>query len=87
MIESTTRPAEPGERCTCGRELAHFADILEEQTAEAAARAMKRYPDHRASRLADEAGQLRMLLEIAVDRMRAMSKECPEYRLRDEETQ
>jgi hypothetical protein len=57
------------------QEVARLASMLADQTTQAAIRAMKRYPDDRESRLADEAAQLRMLSEIVVDQLRAMTAE------------
>lgn len=52
-----------------------LADMLAAETAEAHTKAFARYPHDREARLADETAQLRTLLEVAVDQLRAMEKQ------------
>ncbi len=53
-----------------------LADMLTEQATEAHTKAFARYPHDRESRLADEAAQLRTLIEAAVDQLRAMEEKA-----------
>lgn len=53
---------------------AGLADMLTEQAVQAHTRAFQRYPHNRTERLADEAAQLRTLIEVAVDQLRSMEK-------------